>query len=257
LYHGYIRCPGHFAPDYYDHVFGNYVVQKLLRVSSRTNQRVIQDNLVRHSRLLSFQPYACRVVQTVLETIPTDDFPRLFREFHHDTSSCILDSHASHVMYKMVEVVSQRHKEASYHGEHHRAAFLQEQIGFILDTVAGNAVLCACHVYECRVVRVILELCVGDKKDMVLDEVRMHHQPMLNDEYGNFIVQYAIKFGRDEDRAAILQTVVRTGMLTLSREMAASNVIEMLLKHGNDCHRRALVREMIKVSNHSGCVLSS
>jgi pumilio RNA-binding family len=238
-----------------DHVFGNYVVQKLLLLSLPTNQRVLQDNLVRHARLLSFQSYACRVMQTVLETIPDEGFPRLLEQFHHDTLSCILDGHASHVMQKMVEAVSQSRKEASYKGEYHRATFLQEQIDFILNTVAENAALCACHVHGCRVARVILQLCVGVGKVKVLDNLMPHHQLLLNDEYGNFIVQNAIQFGRDEDRAAILQTVIRTGILSLSVGKITSNVIETLLKHGSDGQRRALVREMMKVRSNQATLV--
>jgi pumilio RNA-binding family len=49
------------------------------------------------------------------------------------------------------------------------------------------------------------------------------------------------------DRDAILAIVVDSGLLGLSRQKFASNVVEKLLKYGNERHICAIVREMLKV----------
>jgi pumilio RNA-binding family len=69
----------------------------------------------------------------------------------------------------------------------------------------------------------------------------------LDDQYGNYVIQHVLQFGRKSDRDVVLNIVAENGILGLSRQKFASNVIEKLLKYGNGDHRNAIVREMLKI----------
>ena len=199
-------------------------------------------------RFLSlFFIHRCRVVQKALETLEEEDLPRLLKEFHNNVLSCIHDQNGNHVIQKCIEVMSEKAKRARDDGEATKADFYSEQIDFLVDDVLGNVTSLSCHPYGCRVLQRILEHCVEPKKSRALDEISKCHRTLLDDQYGNYVIQHVLQFGRCSDRDSILEIVVENGLLILARQKFASNVVEKLLKHGNGAQRRAIAREMLKV----------
>jgi pumilio RNA-binding family len=81
----------------------------------------------------------------------------------------------------------------------------------------------------------------------MLDQISLCHRTLLDDQYGNYVIQHVLQFGRVKDRDVILDMVVENGLLKLSRQKFASNVVEKLLKYGNADQRKAVVREMLRV----------
>ena len=90
------------------------------------------------------------------------------------------------------------------------------------------------------------------QKDHVLNCISCFHQQLLDDQYGNYVIQHVLRFGRTYDRDSILDIVVKNSLLHLSRQKFASNVVEKLLKFGNDNHRKVIIREMLKKVPMSG-----
>ena len=70
----------------------------------------------------------------------------------------------------------------------------------------------------------------------------------MDDQYGNYVIQHVLQYGRESDRDSLLKIIVENDLLKLSRQKFASNVVEKLLKYGNSNQRNAIVREMLKVS---------
>lgn len=173
--------------------------------------------------------------------------PRLLTEFHNNVLSCIHDQNGNHVIQKCIEVMSEKAKESRAEGEEAKADFFSEQIDFIVDDVLGNVASLSCHPYGCRVLQRILEHCIEPKKSRALDEISKCHKTLLDDQYGNYVIQHVLQFGRRSDRDSVLEIVVENGLLLLSRQKFASNVVEKLLKYGTADQRRAVVREMLKV----------
>jgi len=152
--------------------------------------------------------------------------------------------------------MSEKAKKARKRGEIVKADFFSEQIDFIVDDVLGNVASLSCHPYGCRVLQRILEHCVEAKKSKALDEISKCHRPLLDDQYGNYVIQHVLQFGRNSDRDSILAIVVENGLLMLSRQKFASNVVEKLLKYGTTTQRKVVVREMLKVfDERSGVIL--
>jgi pumilio RNA-binding family len=128
-----------------------------------------------------------------------------------------------------------------------KAHFFSEQIDFIIDDVLDNVTSLSCHPYGCRVLQRILEHCIEPKKIRALDEISKCHRPLLDDQYGNYVIQHVLQYGRTSDRDSILHIVIESGLLKLSKQKFASNVVEKLLKFGSPGQRNAVVREMVKV----------
>ena len=192
--------------------------------------------------------FRCRVVQKALEALEESDLPTLLKEFHNNVLSCIHDQNGNHVIQKCIEVMSKKSKKSREDGDSVKSDFFSEQIDFIVDDVLGNVASLSCHPYGCRVLQRILEHCVEPKKSRALDEISLCHKTLLDDQYGNYVIQHVLQFGRHSDRDSVLGIVCANGLLQLSKQKFASNVVEKLLKYGTAQQRKAVVREMLKVS---------
>lgn len=228
-------------------VFGNYVVQKLLDFGTPKMKDDLRETLQGEMLQLSLQMYGCRVVQKALETLDDADLPKLLTEFHNNVLSCIHDQNGNHVIQKCIEVMSEKAKSARARGENVQGDFFEEQIDFIVDDVLANVRSLSCHPYGCRVLQRILEHCPEPKKSHALDEIKKCHRTLLDDQYGNYVIQHVLQFGRTSDRDSLLDIVISNGILILSRQKFASNVVEKLLKYGSPEQRSRIVAEMLKI----------
>lgn len=197
--------------------------------------------------LLSFHIYrSCRVVQKSFEMLPCKHFPTLLNEFKNDVVACIHDANGNHVMQKIVESLSNKAKIALKNGDATTGNFFRDCIQFIIDDILKNIAPLSCHPYGCRVLQRILEHCVEPQKSDILDTLLTCHKMLLDEQYGNYVIQHVLQYGRVQDRQSLLGIIVAGGILTLSRQKFASNVVEKLLKYGNQEQRAGVVRAMLQ-----------
>ena len=97
-----------------------------------------------------------------------------------------------------------------------------------------------------------LEHCVLFQKNATLDQIQLVHKALLDDQYGNYVIQHVLQYGRESDRDSLLAIIIEGNLLKLSRQKFASNVVEKLLKYGNSNQRNAIVREMLRVVYEGG-----
>lgn len=226
-------------------VFGNYVVQKLFDHGTDSMRVKLKLSMVGEVEQLSRHMYGCRVVQKALETLKESDFVDIISEFHENVFSCIHDQNGNHVIQKVVEVISSRAKTYQLDSSE-KAAKCSSQLNFVLDCVMKNTVSLSCHPYGCRVLQRILEHCVESQKSATLNSIQKCLRTLLDDQYGNYVIQHVLQYGRKTDRDIVLQMIIENNLLVLSKQKFASNVIEKLLKYGSAEHRTAIVREMLK-----------
>jgi hypothetical protein len=93
---------------------------------------------------------------------------------------------------------------------------------------------------------------VESQKSATLDEIQRCHKALLDDQYGNYVIQHVLQYGRESDRDSLLHIIVQNDLLKLSRQKFASNVVEKLLKYGNSNQRNTIVREMLHYVEHAG-----
>lgn len=234
-------------------VFGNYVVQKLYEFGTPRMKKDLKGTLEGNMLLLSLQMYGCRVVQKALESLDYEDLCELLQEFDSYVLTCIQDQNGNHVMQKCIEVMSVKARDAeTTTGEVGLSTAMAGKIQFIVDDVLANVKTLCCHPYGCRVLQRMLEHCVPRQKMATLDKIQLCHRALLDDQYGNYVIQHVLQYGREVDRDSLLKIIVENDLLKLSRQKFASNVVEKLLKYGNSNQRNAIVREMLKVVSEGG-----
>jgi pumilio RNA-binding family len=221
-------------------VFGNYVIQKFFEHGTAEHKRSLGEILTGNVLQLSLQMYGCRVIQKALEVISTEQQAHLVKELEGHVIKCIKDQNGNHVIQKVIEQVP--------------APYTQ----FIVDTFVDKAYNLAMHPYGCRVIQRILEnhsegspLSFRDNlkgscaspAQKILDELLRCTVSLVQDQYGNYVVQHLLEHGRPEDKHEIVRQL-RGKIVQLSQHKFASNVIEKIVQHGSNEHRQALIEEI-------------
>jgi pumilio RNA-binding family len=225
-------------------VFGNYVLQKLLEKGSLEMRDKLWHVVKGQGLTLSMLMYGCRVTQKAIESLPAERILELVQEFHGHVVPLIEDQNGNHVCQKLIEVLSCKARATTTDGRNQYS----DAIEFIVEDVLIHIARLSCHPYGCRVLQRMLEHCIQPQKEQVLDAIAEARSILLDDQYGNYVIQHVLQFGRVPDREGILQLVMKreNGVLILSRQKFASNVVEKLLKYGTVNQRLHVLTEMLK-----------
>jgi len=233
-------------------IFANYVVQKLFEFGNQELCEILGAKVKENVLDLSQQMYGCRVVQRALEFVPLESLLGLIRAFDGpNITDYMQHQHFNHVIQKCVEVVSVRadRVEALSPGQ---GAPIRTNIDFILEAIVDNegTKAVSTHPFGCRVVQRVLEFCDGAQKTPLLEELCGMVPALVQDQYGNYVMQHMLRFGRPEDRALIFQ-IVHDNFIVYSTHKFASNVVEKCLHYGTEKERDAMVWAMIKETFNS------
>jgi len=252
-------------------VFGNYVIQKLLdpNVGTPSQQEQLCETAIKGNVLeLSMHMYGCRVVQKLVEKVfgeegndarvkyqqpqlrgsagsklhDPDFQDALLEELSPHIVKCVQDQNGNHVVQKCIEQIRPI-----------------SRIYFILDAFKGNICLMARHPYGCRVVQRVLENCEEDRVSSSLSELIAQIQSLVQDQYGNYVIQHIIEGSRDRhplERKRLIRAV-QDNVLPFSMHKFASNVVEKCLQYGDSVERREIIGRMLEVPTDSrkGCPL--
>lgn len=227
-------------------VFGNYVIQKFFEHGTTDQKRILADALQGHVLSLSLQMYGCRVVQKALEVISTEQQAKLVAELDSHVLKCIKDQNGNHVIQKVIEQVP------------------PQLVMFVVDTFHGKVCSLATHPYGCRVIQRILEHCSqwagrpnaaedpGVAAQLsVLNELLSETPRLVQDQYGNYVVQHVLEHGRPEDKAEIIRHL-HGRIVVLSQHKFASNVIEKCVQYGSHDDRQVILEEIVSERSPPG-----
>ncbi|KAJ3126390.1 mRNA binding protein puf3 [Nowakowskiella sp. JEL0407] len=216
-------------------VFGNYVIQKFFEHGNQTQKRLLAQQMEGHVLSLSLQMYGCRVIQKALEHVMTEQQASLIRELDGNVLKCVKDQNGNHVIQKAIERIPPEHCQ------------------FIIDAFHGQVYALATHPYGCRVIQRIFEHCTdnqtvsrGANAKPLLDELHRYTLNLIQDQYGNYVIQHVLEHGKPQDKALIIGKV-RGQVLQMSKHKFASNVIEKCVAFGTKRDRQMLIEEVVQV----------
>ena len=164
---------------------------------------------------------------------------------------------------------------------------MRSHIQFVIEAFSGQVYKLSTHPYGCRVIQRILEHCTDEQvcqpppprprpcprlpsrprahcrswrvllftehyctlqKGVVLAEINNDFGRLIQDQYGNYVIQHVMEHGRGEDRE-ILMTEVRSRLLPYSQHKFASNVVEKCLQHGSTEQKQQIVKDILLGNN--------
>ncbi|EIM90053.1 ARM repeat-containing protein [Stereum hirsutum FP-91666 SS1] len=212
-------------------VFGNYVIQKLFEHGTQVQKTVLATSMETHILSLSLQMYGCRVVQKAVEYILPEQQSIFVKELEPHVLRCVKDANGNHVIQKLIERVA------------------PERLGFV-PSFQGHVWELSTHPYGCRVLQRCFEHLAEDQTRPLLEELHKHTRNLMQDQFGNYVIQYVLEHGKPQDRNLIINQL-RGQMMAMSRHKFASNVCEKALVTADSASRRQLIDE-IMVPRHDG-----
>jgi hypothetical protein len=90
-----------------------------------------------------------------------------------------------------------------------------------------------------------------DEQKPLLDELHRYVHNLVQDQYGNYVIQHVLERGSPQDKAAIINKI-RGQVLTLSKHKFASNVVEKCVQYGGYEERRQLIDEVCTMKPQEG-----
>ena len=207
---------------------GTCIVQRLVECATPKIRKGLGECLKGNMMELSLQPFACRMVQKVLDVVDSNDCIALAKELDGQIPKCVQDQHGNHVVQKFIDI-------------------MPYNAGFIVESFVGRVQEVATHSYGCRVVQRILEKCRDSPQIVqVLEEILFHVQSLVVDQYGNYVVQHVVKHGHSQYQLAITAKLAGTyGSMAIHK--FASNVIEKMLET-IETSRASVLKEMMQPS---------
>ena len=193
---------------------------------------------------------SCRLIQKALDTLPKENVAQIVAAFEGKVVTCIHNHNGNHVIQMAITILSKHAKQAQEKAENEFFSLLTSSLDPIVDEVIADTEGLSCHPYGCRVIQRLVENCTGPHKTKLLDSIISHHTSLVDDQYGNYVIQRVLSYGRSSDKEAIFDTITgANNIFRLSKRKQASNVVEMMIKHGNAPQRLQIIQEMLDVSS--------
>ena len=89
-----------------------------------------------------------------------------------------------------------------------------------------------------------MENCSLEQTQEILAELHDHTESLILDQYGNYVIQHVLEFGKPEDKARIV-SIVRGKVCSYSQHKFASNVVEKCVAHASVDERSELISEAL------------
>ncbi|EJD52985.1 ARM repeat-containing protein [Auricularia subglabra TFB-10046 SS5] len=206
-------------------VFGNYVIQKLFEYGTQVQKTALANTMENHILQLSLQMYGCRVVQKAIEYILPEQQASFVKELEAHVLKIVMDANGNHVIQKLIERVS------------------PERLGFV-HSFRGSVYELSTHPFGCRVLQRCFEYLTDDQTRPLLDELHKYTSNLMQDQFGNYVVQFVLEHGKPEDRLLIISRL-RGQMLHMAKHKFASNVCEKALITADEENQRLLIDEIM------------
>lgn len=218
--------------------FGNYLFQKIIEKIS-AEERVMLIKCV-SSRLVnaSLNLHGTRSVQKVVELCAQDEQDGQLRNNSEETASMVLtkslapaaarlciDSHGNHVIQRILLRLSPVHSQ------------------FVFDAVAASVGDVARHRHGCCVIQRCLDSPPGPARSHLVRRIVEKSLELMQDAYGNYVVQYVLDVCSDDDVQAVCESVAgKVNLLAIQK--FSSNVMEKCLERCSDPIKEMYLREM-------------
>jgi len=203
---------------------------------------------------LSMNIHGCRLMQKAIRTIDQEDLAKLIEEFRDQVIPMIYDSHGNHVIQRFIQAMSFHAKDAEKEGDMDAVSKILDELQFLIDEIITNIESLSLHRYGCRVVQRSIEYCLDRQSHAVLEAICQCNENIVEDLYGNYVVQQAIVTGSEMHREAILNSLTKKqgNIFRLSKQKYASNVVEKLMMYGTTEQKNLILKEILTIHERTG-----
>jgi len=234
--------------------FGNYVMQNFLEHTSTDLRLILGNTMKGHMVELSSQAHGCRVVQRAILLLPLQLRNTLLSELltnNLDTGKCARNSHATHVMQKVVGLIVEEETERLSKGlpQDNVVPTTEELLRAVENAVEIDFVSLSVHPHAYRLVLTVLDDCNplrSQAMGTVLGDLLPRNMGRLaKDQHGNFILQHVLNRG-NVNQKEMVQKFVAEHVVELSQHKFGSHLVEKCLASATPAQVDALVQQLFE-----------
>lgn len=209
--------------------FGNYLFQKILEKITPEERVMLVKSVSTRLVNASLNLHGTRSVQKIVELCAIDEENGEPKDKKDDESAAdiltrslapaaarlCIDSHGNHVIQRILLKLGQRHSM------------------FVFDAVAESVGDVARHRHGCCVIQRCLDSPPGPARAHLVRRIVDKSLELMQDAYGNYVVQYVLDVCSDDDVHAVCESVIgRVSLLAIQK--FSSNVMEKCLERCTD-----------------------
>lgn len=216
--------------------FGNYLFQKILEKITSEERILLVKTVSPRLVNASLNLHGTRSVQKVVELCAHDE--SLGRPVVEESAADVLtaalepaaarlciDSHGNHVIQRILLKLGPKHTK------------------FVFDAVAASVGDVARHRHGCCVIQRCLDSPPNKAREHLVRRIVEKSLELMQDAYGNYVVQYVLDVCSDDDVAAVCESVIgRVNLLAIQK--FSSNVMEKCLERCSDRVKEHYLAEM-------------
>lgn len=219
--------------------FGNYLFQKILEKITAEERVMLVKSVSTRLVNASLNLHGTRSVQKIVELCAMDDEKSSAKKNEkEETSSDILtrslapaaarlciDSHGNHVIQRILLKLGHVHAK------------------FVFDAVAESVGDVARHRHGCCVIQRCLDSPPGPSRSHLVRRIVDKALELMQDAYGNYVVQYVLDVCSDDDVHAVCESVIgKVNLLAIQK--FSSNVMEKCLERCTDRTKEHYMEEL-------------
>ncbi|OAQ79983.1 RNA-binding protein [Purpureocillium lilacinum] len=207
--------------------FGNYLCQKLLEFCNDDERTVLIQNASQDMVRIALNQHGTRALQKMIEFVNTGQQVRLIIEaLRFRVVELIQDLNGNHVIQKCLNKLTSADAQ------------------FIFDAVGNNCVDVGTHRHGCCVLQRCIDHASGHQKSWLVDRITGHARVLVQDPFGNYVVQYIIDLNEPSFTDPVVQSF-KGCVGSLSRHKFSSNVIEKCLRCAGPESKDMIVDELL------------
>lgn len=218
--------------------FGNYLFQKILEKITPEERIMLVKSVSTRLVNASLNLHGTRSVQKIVELCSIDEEKSPRKDESEDSAADLLtralapaaarlciDSHGNHVIQRILLKLGHRHAK------------------FVFDAVAESVGDVARHRHGCCVIQRCLDSPPGHARSHLVRRIVDKSLELMQDAYGNYVVQYVLDVCSDEDVHAVCESVIgKVNLLAIQK--FSSNVMEKCLERCNERVKEHYMKEL-------------
>uniref|UniRef100_A0A1I8FQC6 PUM-HD domain-containing protein n=1 Tax=Macrostomum lignano TaxID=282301 RepID=A0A1I8FQC6_9PLAT len=203
------------------------------KISGRTDCPILIWSPAGHVVEFALDQHGSRFIQQKLESASLQEKTQVFGELLPQSYSLMTDVFGNYVIQKILRI---------WH--------TPEQRQILASRLRGQVLSLALQMYGCRVIQKALESVSSDQQrqsqtSRYWDELHQYTERLVQDQYGNYVIQHVLEHGKPEDKSRIV-SLLRGKFISLSSHKFASNVVEKVVAPLEvDRRRQALIAEIL------------
>jgi len=213
--------------------FGNYLFQKILEKVNEEERLKLISTVSPRLVNAALNLHGTRSVQKVVEVAATHEEAAqiVTRALTPAVARLCIDSHGNHVVQRVLQRLP-----------------VDPHAKFVFDAVANAVGDVARHRHGCCVIQRCLDSAQSAARSNLVQRIVEKALDLMQDAYGNYVVQYVLDVCGEDEAAAVCDSVVGKVSL-LAVQKFSSNVMEKCLERSGDRVQEMYLQEMSHPNN--------